>query len=270
MSKMNHGSNSGKNWLVTVLWLVVACLVLVRVSLPAARADKQEPSVAAQPYQLYIPIARAPLRQFLLLFGGYAPAQQLSATEDPAARLLQQSTMLTSPSYVIRQDEGLVLDGQPYTFIGTNVSYLAGPFFPEEKMEETISFLAGTGVQVIRVWVEPWCDLDRVERMLDLGRLYNVRFILTLQDFFGNQDGYWFKVKYETIDLPHIRNIVPRFANRPEVLMWELMNEPTCPAQDADQACWEALYQWARVTSQEVKRLDPYHLVSSGRQSGGG
>jgi hypothetical protein len=189
--------------------------------------------------------------------------------EDPAARDLQQSTMLAPSGYVTRHGESLMLDGQPYTFVGTNVSYLAGPFFPEEKAEEIISFLAGTSVQVIRVWVEPWCDLDRVKRMLDLGQQYHVRFILTLQDFYGQQDGYWFKAKYKTKDLPHIRNIVPRFANRPEVLMWELMNEPTCPAEDADRACWEALYQWARVTSQEVKRLDPYHLVSAGMQRAG-
>jgi hypothetical protein len=93
--------------------------------------------------------------------------------------------------------------------------------------------------------------------------------ILTLQNFFGHEDGWWFKGQYETVDLPHIRNIVPLFANRPEVLMWELMNEPTCPAKDANQACWDALYHWAQVTSQEIKRLDPNHLVSVGMQHAG-
>ena len=68
--------------------------------------------------------------------------------------------------------------------------------------------------------------------MLDLGSHYNVRFILTLQDFFGNLDGSCFE-RYKTADLPHIRDVVPRFAQRPEVLMWELMNEPTCPAGDS-------------------------------------
>jgi hypothetical protein len=269
MGSMNHGNNSSRDRLNTVVWVVMACLLLAGLRLSAARAEKQAPRAAAHTYQLYIPISQAPLRRFLPLFGGPAPGQQLSATEGRAQSVLQQSTMLAPPCYVTRQGENLMLDGQPYTFVGTNVSYLAGPFFPEDKTEEIISFLAGTGVQVIRVWVEPWCDLDRVERMLDLGQRYNVRFILTLQDFYGHQDGYWFKTKYKTRDLPHIRSIVPRFANRPEVLMWELMNEPTCPAPDANRVCWEALFQWARVTSQEVKRLDPHHLVSAGMQRAG-
>jgi len=160
--------------------------------------------------------------------------------------------------------EDLVLNGEGYRFVGTNAHYLAGPFFPEDLMEEVISTLAGSGVDVVRVFVEPWCDLGRVLRMLDLGGLHGMRFILTLQDFYGKQDGWWFKSEYKTKGLPHIRNIVPLLADRPEVLMWELMNEPICPAEDANKACWDALHLWARVTSAEIKRLDPNHLVSAG------
>ncbi len=171
--------------------------------------------------------------------------------------------------FVTRVDEELQLDGQPYTFVGANVSYLASPFFPAQRMEQVVATLASRGVHVIRVWAEPWCDLDRVEQMLDLGSQYGVRYILTLQDFYGHTDGYWFKEEFKTKGLPHIRNIVPRFAERPEILMWELMNEPTCPAEDADRACWEALYNWAQVTSQEIRRLDPNHLIAAGTQRAG-
>jgi hypothetical protein len=131
-------------------------------------------------------------------------------------------------------------------------------------MEEVVAQLAASGVQVIRVWVEPWCDLQRVGRLLDLGRRYDVRFVLTLQDFYGQLDGNWFRGRYETLDLPHIRRIVPMFADRPEILMWELMNEPLCPWNDSEQDCWDALVHWAEVTSAEIKRLDPRHLVSAG------
>jgi hypothetical protein len=51
--------------------------------------------------------------------------------------------------------------------------------------------------------------------------------------------------------------------------MWELMNEPTCPSADRNRACWDALYEWAQETSQEVKRLDPKHLVALGTQRAG-
>ena len=168
-----------------------------------------------------------------------------------------------------RVGEDLQLDGAAYTFIGTNAQYLAGPFFPEENVEDVVSHLGSVGVQVIRVWVEPWCALERVERMLDLGNKYGVRFILTLQDFYGKEDGWWFKDRYMTVDLPHIRKIVPRFAHRTEIVMWELMNEPTCPPEDANRACWDALYNWAKITSEEVKRLDANHLVSLGTHRAG-
>lgn len=149
------------------------------------------------------------------------------------------------------------------------MSYLAGPFFPESEEEEIVAFLASNGVQVIRVWVEPWIDLARVERTLDLGSKYGVRFILTLQNFFNQESGSWFRGQYESRDLPHIRNIVPLFSDRPEILAWELMNEPTCPAKDSGQSCWDALCHWAEVTSQAIKQLDPNHLVSVGTQRGG-
>ncbi len=253
------------NIISAAAWLTLVGSLVVMLSLPTANAQQQLPIPAAQAqeYRLYLPAQQkdAPFRVSLPLF--VSPTQ---------GALLQRSGIgfaQQRPGFVQRVGEHLQLDGQPYTFVGTNVSYLAGPFFPETYTEEIVSFLASKGVQVIRVWVEPWCDLERVARLVDLAGKYNVRLILTLQNFFGNEDGYWFKEKYKTRDLPHIRNTVPCFADRPEVLMWELMNEPTCPAQDANQACWDALYNWAQVTSQEVKRLDPNHLVSVGTYHAG-
>jgi hypothetical protein len=105
--------------------------------------------------------------------------------------------------------------------------------------------------------------------MLDLGSQYGIRFILTLQDFYGKTDGWWFKEEFKSKDLPHIGNIVGLFGSRPEVLMWELMNEPSCPAEDADSACWDALHRWAEVSSAEIKRMDPNHLVSAGTYRAG-
>ncbi len=248
--------------------LALACLFAATMAWPTANAQQPLPTPSAGQYRVYIPALRQqrPLfRIFLPLYvAGTSGAFPPFPFADTSRPLLRQR-----PGFVTRVGEGLQLDGQPYTFIGINVSYLAGPFFPEEKAEEIISHLASAGVQVIRVWVQPWCDLHRVERMLDLGRKYNVRFVLTLQDFYGNKDGWWFKSEYKTVDLPHIRNIVPRFADRAEVLMWELMNEPACPAEDANQSCLDALYEWAQVTSQEVKRLDPNHLVSLGTHRAG-
>jgi hypothetical protein len=243
---MKHGASASDNLHRKAAWLSLACAVAALTMMPATGASGQSTVLSAGEYSVYLPQVVQPFQVFFPLYG-----------LDP------------STGFVTRQGEDLILYGQPYTFVGVNVSYLAGPFFPEAKMEGVISFLAVSGVDVIRVWVEPWCDLDRVERMLDLGRSHNIRFILTLQDFYGEQSGHWFREGFLTKDLPHIQNIVPRFVHRPEVLMWELMNEPACPAGDSGKDCWDALYRWAQVTSREVKRLDPNHLVSAGTQGAG-
>jgi len=249
---------------ISALAAVLAVALVICLALPKARSRSWFSAV-----RLYLPLVRQAHHLYLppgvpsTMAGEQAERQTLFG---PA--LLAAAAGAPS-GFVVRVGEELQLNGQPYTFVGANVSYLASPFFPAELMEEVIATLGARGVQIIRVWAEPWCDLDRVEEMLDLGSHYGVRFILTLQDFFGRTDGYWFKEEFKTKGLPHIHNIVPRFAERPEILMWELMNEPTCPAEDADRACWEALYNWAQVTSQQIKTLDPNHLVAVGTQHAG-
>ncbi len=243
---MRHGASALDNLRRKAAWLSLGCAIAALTVLPATDASGQSTMLSSAEYAVYLPHVRQPFQVFL-------PLSDL----DP------------SSGFVTRRGEELTLFEQPYAFVGANVSYLAGPFFPEDKMEEVVSFLAASGVDVIRVWVDPWCDLGRVERMLNLGRRYSIRFILTLQDFYGEESGHWFREGFLTKDLPHIENVVPRFANRPEVLMWELMNEPACPPEDSGKDCWDALYRWAQATSREVKRLDPNHLVSAGTQGAG-
>jgi hypothetical protein len=247
------------------------CLALAAIvaSLSAATVASQHSLPSGQEYRIHLAAVAKPPHVYLPLLGGVETGPHVAAAGQTAAQAAALSVAGRRTGYVQRVGEELRLDGLPYTFVGTNVHYLAGPFFPEEEMAGVISFLAANGVEVIRVFVEPWCDLNRVQRMLDLGGQYGLRFILTLQDFYGRTNGWWFKAEYQDRDLPHIRNIVPLLADRPEVLMWELMNEPLCPPQDANEACWQALYHWAQVTSQEIKRLDPNHLVSAGTYRAG-
>lgn len=247
--------------------LIVVCLLAILR--PPVQAQPSVIPVAASEYRAYFPLvgaAATPNRIFLpSCTSGSTVELQQTSTRASSASLVTASS---ASGFVTRAGENLLLNGERYSFVGANVSYLAGPFFPESNAEEIIADLSASGVQVVRAWVLPWNDLDRVERMLDLGRKYNIRFILTLQDFYGNLDGSCFK-RYRTTDLPHIQKVVSRFAERPEIVVWELMNEPTCPASDSGLDCWDALYRWAEVTSGEIKRLDPNHLVAIGSQNAG-
>jgi len=48
------------------------------------------------------------------------------------------------------------------------------------------------------------------------------------------------------------------------VLMWELMNEPSCGPENGSQVCCDYMYRWAQDVSALIKQLDPRHLVSIG------
>ncbi len=166
---------------------------------------------------------------------------------------------------VIRQGDQLYLAGKPFTFVGTNVSYLLEDYFPEEEMEKVVSYLAGVGVTALRVWLYPQHNLDRAEHLFDLGGKYGVRFIVTLENYYWDKGAWWFdnsdRLREEY--LPHVRETVTRFRGRTEIMMWELMNEPNCSG-DIYGNCPAHLVRWAAQVSREIKALDPCHLISVG------
>jgi hypothetical protein len=165
---------------------------------------------------------------------------------------------------VVRQGDRLTLNGKPYTFVGTNISYLAKDVLPEEEMEPTIRALAAKGVDVIRVWAQPDVDLDRVARMLNLGQKYGVRFVLTLDDYYFDKSESWFDSTHGMVYQPHIRRIVSRFRDHPAVLMWELMNEPNCSPEGQRKSCLDALYRWAKQSVEAIRAIDPCRPISLG------
>ena len=190
---------------------------------------------------------------------------------EPAAPGVPAIAAVAAMGFVQVQDDGLVLDGRPYHFIGVNASYLMSDYFPDDAIEPIIRYLAETGgVNVIRLFYQPGKDPARFERLLDLGAQVGIRYIVALQDFYWYKTQTWFDVHYKTEDLPHIREVVPRFRDRPEILMWELMNEPGCADGDEPKRCQQHIYNWAATVSAEIKSLDPHHIVSIGTLSAEG
>jgi len=212
------------------------------------------PAGAAEPYFALLP-----------MIAGTGVGQ--SASPPPEAAAIAAAT----GGFVRAEGGSLVLDGQPYYFLGVNASYLMSEYFPEREIEPIIRYLAETeGVNVIRLFYQPGKDPERFERLLNLGRQYGIRYIVALQDFYFYKTQTWFDVHYKVEDLPHIRTVVPRFRDRPEILMWELMNEPGCAEGDEPKKCQQHIYNWAAAVSAEVKALDPNHLVSIGTLSAEG
>lgn len=162
-----------------------------------------------------------------------------------------------------RDGARLVLDGRPVTLFGVNATMLLDPEVEEDQVDGLVAALAEREVNTARVWFFHDHDPDRFARLLDAGGRHGVRFVVTLadnvfkgRDWFGSRDD---ERRYR----PHLAATVARFKDRPEVAMWELINEPNC-GQRHDQECLDTIKGWLRSRAAEVKALDACHLVSTG------
>jgi len=170
-----------------------------------------------------------------------------------------------SAGFVTAQGDQLMLDGKPYHFLGVNATYLTLTYFLDNQVEPVIAYLAQTqGVNVIRLFFTPGQDPNRLQSVLDLGNKYGMRYIVALQNYHYNKSQSWFAQRYKEQDLPHLRETVTRFRDRPEILMWEMMNEPSCGPENGSRQCVDHMYNWAQAVSQEIRQLDPNHLISAG------
>jgi len=182
----------------------------------------------------------------------------------------QEKTTIPTPvdpcaHLVTRQGDQFFLEGKPFPFVGTNVSYLMEDYFPEAEAEKAIAYLAAAGATALRVWLYPQHNLDRAARLFDLGRKYGLRFVVTLENYYFDKGSWWFdnSTPYRTVYLPHVRRTVAHFRDRPEIMIWELMNEPNCSG-DTIGNCPDNMVRWAKAVSEEIKTLDPCHLISVG------
>jgi hypothetical protein len=167
------------------------------------------------------------------------------------------------PGIAVRDGDKLVVDGQPFVFFGLNAHSLLDEEFPEERVEPIVQALSERGVNTLRVWYFRNHDPERFERLLDIGARHGVRFVVTLEDnvfkgvdwFFGDTD----EEKYR----PHVRQTVERFKTRPEILLWEPINEPNCGDGRYDDECLKTLRDWLKMMAREIKTIDACHVVST-------
>lgn len=162
-----------------------------------------------------------------------------------------------------RRGASLVVDDSPFAFFGVNVPYLVDREFPNHAVEPVVRDLSERGVQVARVWFFADDNPDRLAGVLDLGARYGLRYVVVLGDnvfkgrdwFFGDED--------EEVYRPHLQRTVERFRHRPEILAWEVINEPNCGGR-YDEDCVKTIRDWLTMASRMVREIDPCHLVSTG------
>lgn len=163
-----------------------------------------------------------------------------------------------------RAGDRLVLDGREVRFFGINAHYLLDREFPEERVDFYLRALAEREVNTVRVWFFDDEDPDRLDRLLVAGRRRGLKFVVTLADHVFKTVDWFGGEEDEERYRPHLARTVERFAHRPEILMWELINEPSCGQGNYSPECAERIKGWLRSRAREVAAIDACHLVSTG------
>jgi len=110
--------------------------------------------------------------------------------------------------------------------------------------------------------------------LIRLGGKYGLRFIIVLDAYvaadYPIKGEAWFHSGYKGEYVDHLTSVVTRLRGFPEVALWQLMGERSCAPEGGTRSCYNSLVQWARVASEEIKKLDPCRPVAVGMISVGG
>ncbi len=217
-------------------------------------------------------VVAAGLLGVILLFAAASCGVRL----DPATRPSQVDSGI-----VYRDGQSLMLDGQPYRFVGFNAFGMEGceTGTPWTRSQLDAYFGALPANSMTRTWAfRPW-GTEPLERIVASATSHHQRLILSLAD--GPSDcetdgapldaeGHpehgsgktadWYGSGYRQTYLPWVREVVGLYADSPTIGMWEVMNEPGAHIS-IDPAVLKAFLDTA---AEAVRRVDPRHLVETG------
>lgn len=150
----------------------------------------------------------------------------------------QRASASSSAGMAYADGGKLMLDGKPYTIRGLNVYDLVDVGRQSEaELRETLKLIADSGVNSVRMLTLSRHTPDEVKRVLDASKDMglDLKFIPVLGNHWQHVEGQnsayvkdenWYKRDFEHHYWPAAEKLVTSLMDRPEVLMWELMNEP--------------------------------------------
>jgi endo-1,4-beta-mannosidase len=168
-----------------------------------------------------------------------------------------------SPDYVKNIGGNFSLNDHTYKFIGTNMYDLANE--KSDTTEKMIKDAADHGFTTIRFWAGN-ASAAKLTEICDAAQKYNVKLLPVLENHYSipaaeNKDDYWYKEGYKKNYLPHLKELVQTSKNRPEIMMWELINEPSTKKFDN-------IYSFTKDVSAIINSIDKNHLITIGTIGG--
>lgn len=201
------------------------------------------------------------------------------------------------PQFVYRDGNRLYLDGDPYRFAGVNIYWAnnrqpvgCGPAVSASQLGTSLDAIRGSA-NAVRAWffqsqatvdgVRDWTAFDQT---LDALASRGMKVVVTLANQHGvcgdppggEKDIEWYRNGYAS-EVPtgfpqtyrdYVRDVVARYADRPEILAWQLMNEASaftagigCPDEAAAAGVLRA---WTDDMGGLIRSIDPHHLISVG------
>lgn len=167
-------------------------------------------------------------------------------------------------NFIISKDRCFYLNEKLFRFIGVNMYELAN--VNSGTSELMISDAAHEGFKVIRFWVFEPTDKTKLREICDIAGQYEIKIIPVLADTWGYLQNYkiegsWYKEDYKKNYIHYVSDIVSSFKARSEILLWELINEPSTDS-------FSDIYNFTKTASETVKSIDQNHLLSIGTIGG--
>ncbi|MBT9544350.1 MAG: cellulase family glycosylhydrolase [Candidatus Sericytochromatia bacterium] len=191
---------------------------------------------------------------------------QLSTGSTKATALPAQPLKLPHSGFVKNNHGQFSVEGKPFRYVGTNMYSLAKE--KPEVQEKMLKDAAEHGFTVVRFWAYEnyGATPEILQRLCDLAAKYQLKLIPCLADRWvmseaDRKDDHFYKAGFERSYLPRVLDMTEKLKDRPEIMLWELVNEPETEE-------FESMYHFSKTVSEAIKKTNPNHLISLGTIGG--
>lgn len=162
------------------------------------------------------------------------------------------------------KDGSFCFGEKPFRFIGANMYELA--YTSTETAERMLQSAAAEGFSVIRFWTFASMQLERFEAICRIAEHLQIRLIPVLGDMNEFLQGFrvndkFFESEYSEKYLPFAENMAARFGNFPQIMLWEIFNEPAV-------SDFDLIYKFTETVCSSLKNAGALQPVSMGTIGG--
>jgi len=191
------------------------------------------------------------------------------------------SANVNRPGLVRAEGTTLRRGDRPFRFLGANrydlcssPTFTCGRCYDDAELERVCAEIAACGFRALRTWAfaghgHGGRDFSAIDRVVAACKRHDLLVVFALDNEWphctpfdtstadGRKGGEWFAGGWRNAYLPWLEATIDRYRDEPQILLWQLLNEPECPDPDA-------LHAFCRETSARIKAIDRNHLVSLG------